>query len=30
MIELAKFVFDSFYLEGKWIYIYISYEFPNK
>lgn len=30
MIELAKFVFDSFDFDGKWIFIYISYLFPYK
>ncbi|CAD8188236.1 unnamed protein product [Paramecium octaurelia] len=28
MIQLAKFVFDAFDFDGKWIHIYVSYQFP--
>ncbi|CAK62039.1 unnamed protein product (macronuclear) [Paramecium tetraurelia] len=28
MIQLAKFIFDSFDFQGKWIHIFVSYQFP--
>ncbi|CAD8120689.1 unnamed protein product [Paramecium sonneborni] len=30
MIQQGKFIFNSFTFEGRWIYIYISYQIPNE